>query len=235
MRYSQYSSNKKGNSAFYIILAVCLIVVGVAAWFAFSNMADTSPNVSSDLGTNQVPSKNEYTDNNSSYNNNSNIDTLPDNIIQNPTPTTPTADEVESVPYTESEKSYSMPVNGEILKDFSITALQYSSTYGDMRIHNAVDITCKEGTIVTSCSDGTIQSVEKSTTLGNVVTIDHGDGLIIKYASLNDVTLKSGDSVKSGDKLGHVGTIPNECADQSHLHLEAFKNGKSISILSLFE
>ncbi len=233
MKYSQYSSNKKGNSAFYIILAVCLLVVGVAAWFAFSNMADTTPNVTSNIPSSK-PQTNEYNNNSSSYNNNENI---VDDGIENVIPSEPTADEVVDVPYVEPEpqKSYTMPVNGEILKDFSTSTLQYSATYGDMRIHNAVDIACKDGTIVTSCSDGTVQSVEKSATLGNVVTIDHGDGLVIKYAALNNVSLKSGDAVKGGDNIGTVSTVPSECADQSHLHIEAFKDAKSISILSLFE
>ncbi len=241
MKYSQYSSEKKGNSAFYIILAVCLLVVGVAAWFAFSNMASPTPDTKS-----EAPNQSEYNSNNSSYNSNNSdnnnnnnndnniLNSMPDST-ENMIPSTPTADEAESVPYTEAEKSYHMPVNGEILKDFSTTTLQYSATYGDMRIHNAVDIACKTGTIVTSCSDGVILSVEKSGTLGNVVTIDHGDGLIIKYAALEDVKLKNGDKVNGGDSIGSVGTIPSECSDQSHLHIEAYKNAKSISLLSLFE
>lgn len=232
MNYSENSSKKKGNTAFYIILIVCLVIIGIAAWFAFSNMGNNTPNTESDM------QNSEYNNDNSSYNKNeddigNNIDDGADNMIANE----PTADEVEDVPYTGpvSEKAYTMPVNGDILKDFSTSTLQYSATYGDMRIHSAVDISCKENTIVSACTDGTVQSIEKSATLGNTVTIDHGDGLVIKYAALNNVTLKSGDSVKCGEKLGTVTTVPSECEDQSHLHIEVFKDGKSISILSLFQ
>lgn len=240
MKYSQYSSKKRGNSAFYIILAVCLLVIGVAAWFAFSNMADTTPDVNSNMQNSSTQNNNEYNNNNSSYNENSNNNGIDNNMeqgIQNTIPSTPTVEETEDVPYEEpkQQKSYTMPINGEILKDFSITTLQYSETFGDMRIHNAVDITCKDGTIASACTDGKVQSVEQTATLGTVVTIDHGDGLVIKYAALKDITVKNGDNVKMGDTIGSVTTVPSECAEQSHIHLEAYKDSAPISILSLFE
>jgi len=237
MKYTQYSSNKRGNSAFYIILAVCLLVIAVAAWFAFSKMADTTPEMNSDTNNSSTQNNSEYNDNNSSYTESEKDNGIITPTPQTPTPSTPTSDKAENVPYEEPkpQKVYSMPVTGEILKDFSNNTLQYSTTYGDMRIHNAVDISCKEGTLVTACTDGKIQSVEQSSTLGTVVTVDHGDGLVIKYAALKDLKVKNGDSVKMGDVLGAVTTVPSECADQSHLHLEAFKDSKSISILSLFE
>lgn len=232
MKYTQYSSKKRGNSAFYIILAVCLSVIAIAAWFAFSKMADT-PNTENQ--NNSIQNNSEYNSNNSSYNENSDNDII--TPPQTTVPSTPTAQEPENVPYSEetSEKLYSMPVNGEILKDFSLNTLQYSATYGDMRIHNAVDIACSDGTLVSACTDGKVQAIEQSAALGQVVTIDHGDGLIVKYASLKNLTVKNGDNVKSGDTIGAVSTVPNECADQSHLHIEAYKDGKNISILTIFE
>ena len=49
MNYSENSSKKKGNTAFYIILIVCLVIIGIAAWFAFSNMGNNTPNTESDM------------------------------------------------------------------------------------------------------------------------------------------------------------------------------------------
>ncbi len=241
MKYSQYSRERKGSSAFYIILAVCLLVIGIVAWVAFSNMNDNNADMNSDINNNSQ-NNSEYNNNTPSYNESENgigeeIEDKVDEGINDVIPSEPTADEVESEPYTPPQvvKSYTMPVNGDILKDFNATALQYSATYGDMRIHNAVDITCKEGTLVSACTDGTVQSVEQSPTLGGVITIDHGDGLVIKYASLKDISVKNGDTVKTGDTIGAVSTVPCECEDQSHIHLEAYKNATSISILGLFE
>lgn len=244
MKYSQYSRERKGNSAFYIILAICLLIVGVTAWLAFSSFNDTNTNINPNAKNDTSQNSSEYNSNTSSYNESENQngigqipqDGIDDGINQVP-PTEPTADEVEDEPYTPPEvvKSYTMPVNGDILKEFNATALQYSATYGDMRIHNGVDITCTEGTIVSACTDGTVQSVEQSPTFGGVVTIDHGDGLVIKYASLKDITVKSGDTVSTGDTIGAVSAVPCECEDQSHIHLEAYRSGAGFSILSLFE
>ena len=232
MKYTEDSSQKRGNSAFFIVLAVCLIVIGIAAWAAFSNLADTKPEIDNNSSQNS-----EYNNNNPSYNENTNPNTNQPNGVENVIPTTPTAEEKQDVPVEEPtpRKAYSMPVNGEILKDFSLTALQYSETYGDMRIHGGVDISCKEGTVVTACTDGKVQSVEQTATYGTVVTIDHGEGLVIKYSSLKNLNVKNGDTVKTGDNLGTVTEIPSECTEQSHLHLEAYRNSQPISILSLFE
>lgn len=228
MKYSQYSSKSKGSSAFYIIIAACLVLIGVAAWFAFSRMNnDTKPTPKTSENISSY--EDEYLGNDSSYNE------ITSNISSNIISSQIVNEKAESVPYSNPVKSYSLPINGEILKDFNATALQYSATFGDLRVHNAVDIACSDGTPVAACTDGIVQSVEESLSYGKTVVIDHGDGLVIKYAALKDIIVKNGQKVKMGDKLGSVTTVPCESSDQPHLHIETFKNGKSISILSLFD
>lgn len=233
MTYTPYSSNKKGNYVFYIIIIVALLLIAVVAWIGLSNMSD--PTTDPDTSMNETPNldddnnSQEYESNDSSYNDS--IPSTPDDIISEVMPSTPTDDTVKDEPYT---KSYTMPVNGEILKDFSTDTLQYSQTFGDMRLHPAVDIACKEGTFISSLADGKVLSVEESGTLGNVITLDHGDGLIVKYACVKDAKVKAGSTVKGGDLIGTVGTIPCESSDQPHLHIEATKNGKPVSIMTFF-
>ena len=65
--------------------------------------------------------------------------------------------------------------------------------------------------------------------------IDHGNGITAKYCSVENVTVKSGDKVHSGEIIGAVGTVNNECADQSHIHLEVLKNKQYISPLEILE
>ena len=67
--------------------------------------------------------------------------------------------------------------------------------------------------------------------LGRSVVIEHVGGLTIKYSALEDISVKSGDSVKLGDIIGVVATIPSECNDENHLHIEALKDGKPVSPL----
>lgn len=235
MKYSQYSHKKTGSAVFYIIIAICLIIIGVAAWFAFSRMNDTTPknNISS-IDSKLESKMDEYQSDLDSYNDN--VPNTPSEIIESNT----ASKETEKEEYTSTAekvkvKAYSMPVNGEILKDFSSTALQYSSTYNDMRLHTGVDIACTDGTLVGACTEGTVQEIEDSGNYGKTVVIDHGDGLIIKYCGLKNITVEKGSRVNMSDSIGAVTTIPCESSDQSHLHIEAFENGKSISFLKFFE
>ena len=233
MNYTPYSSNKKGNYVFYIIIVVALIVIAAVAWIGLSNMNDktTDPDTSMiEKPKNDDGNSQEYNSNDSSYN--SSVPENPKDFVSEVLPSTPTDDTVSNEPY---EKSYTMPVNGDILKDFSTDTLQFSQTFGDMRLHSAVDIACKEGTFISALTDGEVLSIEESATLGNVITIDHGDGLIVKYASVKEPKIKAGDKVKSGDLIGEVGTVPSESSEQPHLHLEATKNGKPISVLDFLK
>ncbi len=233
MKYEPYSSNKKGNYVFYIIIIITLVLVAVFAWIGLTQMnkPKPTPNSSIDENTNSNNNSSEYESSPPSYNDN-NTNQTPSDFVSQIVPSTPTNDTVENQPY---EKSYVMPINGEILKDFSNDTLQFSQTFGDMRLHPAVDIAAKEGTFISAITDGKVQSVEENATLGTVITIDHGDGLIIKYAAIKDSKVKKGDTVKTGDLIGAVATIPSESSDQPHLHIEATLNNKPISIMQFFK
>ncbi len=234
MNYEPYSSKKKGNYVFYIIVVVALLLIAIVAWIGLSNISE--PNTDPDTSINETPSldddnnSQEYESNDSSYNDST--PEKPKDFISEILPSTPTDDTVKDEPY---QKSYVMPVNGDILKDFSNTTLQFSQTFGDMRLHPAVDIAAKEGTFVSAITDGKVLSVEESSTLGNIITIDHGDGLIVKYAAIKNAKVKAGSQIKAGDIIGAVGTIPCESSDQPHLHIEATKNNNPISVMDFFK
>lgn len=238
MKYTQYSRKRRSNSAFYIIIALCLVLIGGATWFAVSRIDDNTvlPDTSS-IKSDLEDKTDEYTDDTPSYNENTqsdNMPTIPPDNEGNDTPDQSQPIDRTASNKAEKVKAYTMPVNGEILKDFSTDTLQYSATYNDMRIHAAVDIASAEGTLVSAMTDGKIQNIEDTAEYGKVVTIDHGDGLVIKYAGLKNVTAEKDTSVKMGTSIGAVGTVPCECSDQSHLHIEAFESGKAVSILKFF-
>ncbi len=236
LKYSEgYKDSKKRlGSGFYILIALCLLIIGGAAWFALSNMnEENNPPINND---NNISS--EYKDNSSSY-----TETVPE---ESSTPITSkiTETEVEKEPYnTQSaatsensvEKiSFTMPTEGEILTDYNIGSLQYSKTYGDMRFHNGIDIKCAVGSPIYACSNGKVKSIENNNELGCIVTIEHPNNITVKYASVNEVTLQPNDEVKMGDIIGVSTTIPCECNDEAHIHIEAYINGKQISPLKAF-
>lgn len=229
MKYSESYKNrgKKLGAGFYIIIACGLLIVGGAAWFALSNIGDNgvTPPVSS--GEN-----NSYYDDNSSYNDNITDEPREPIGLENVTQS------VENEPYEapeqeskSSELSFTTPVEGKIIKDYSAVVLQYSATYGDMRIHSGADIACKNGTAVSACTDGVVKEILEDNMLGKTVVIEHTGGLTIKYSALGDISVKAGDSVKLGDIIGVVSTVPSECNDEEHLHIEALKDGKPVSPL----
>ncbi len=229
MKYSQSHRTRKFGAGFYLVIALCLLIIGGAAWFALSRNSDNS-------GT-TVPktpnSSDEYSNNDSSYN-----ESIPE-IIPDDNTATETANPESDVPYSSEETvfdestaiSFTMPVQGDVIKEHSLTQLQYSATYGDMRVHSGIDIACDEGTSVGACGDGTVKSIEQSATLGNTVTIEHAGGITVKYSALENVQIKEGSAVKMGDIIGAVTTVPSECNDKSHLHIEAFADGEAVEPL----
>lgn len=241
MKYSEYHSKSKfkGSAAFYIIIACCLLAIGGASWFAAANISkrssekgESSENPDSSVYT--PPESSNITETPPTDSSSGTVDnTVSDEPYSSESTTSAAAEPEEPVSKPETV-SFSMPVQGEIIKNYSEKELQYSATYGDMRIHTAVDIACEDGTVVSSAANGTVVSVEESASLGTVVTIDHGNSITAKYASLKDVKVKAGDKVTSGDIIGSVTAVPSECADQSHLHLEVYKDGHAASPLSVF-
>ena len=216
-----------GSTGFYAVIACCIIAIGAASWFAVSryNKAKEPENVTSKQRV--ISSENSaYTES---------TESVPEIIMQpvesanNTVTDEPYVSSQETAPTAPAAESFAMPVEGEISKDFSLSQLQYSSTYSDMRLHKGIDISCEKGTDVKSCGEGTVKSVEESASLGNVVVIDHGNCVEIKYCGLGDVAVQSSQTVKTGTVLGVVSEIPCECADQSHLHIEVYKDGAAIA------
>lgn len=226
LKYTEPSDNRKSavNTGLYIIIGLCLLIIGGASWFALSAGNDNSNTQSK----RQNSSKSEYSAPSTSYN---------ESVIDPPYISEPMQESVKDQPYsskteTSSEKktetvAFSMPVQGEIIKHHSDSELQFSATYSDMRLHTGIDIAANNGTSVSACGDGTVKNIELNTTLGNIVTIEHKNRITVKYAGIDNIEVKIGDNVKAGDIIGTVATVPAECADKEHLHLEVYKDAKA--------
>lgn len=211
------------GKGFYVVLAVCMAVIGVAA---YSAMEKTTPQpFIEESGTeenNQIYIPETFEDDSQE------IKLQGDNNQSESNDATDVTDET-------NPPIYIMPIEGTILKHFSPDTLIYSATYNDMRIHTGVDISPTVANVVVSAFSGTVIDVDENTNFGTVITIDHGDGVMLSYCGLKNVTVKNGDIVDSEEILGEIGTVLNESADKPHLHLELMINGEYADPLSLFD
>lgn len=232
MKYyeSKISNVFKGKS-FYFIIALCLIAIGVATWMAFDRISDgqgdpSDMNTTENISSAEAPSVPDRTD-----------DTVSANDVgtdaSEPYESSEAVSSEEPVPIAPVANHFILPINGNIAKQFSSDTLVYSNTYKDMRLHTGIDIIGAAGDIIKSCGNGTVVAVIDDVKLGKYVELDHGNGVVARYCGLDKVSVEEGATVTSGEKLGTLGTVTDECLDETHLHLEFYKDEQPVDPLSL--
>ena len=98
--------------------------------------------------------------------------------------------------------------------------------------HSGIDITVPHGTPIYATADGTVLSADRSLNgYGLLLTIDHGYGLITRYAHLSKSLLEPGQNVKRGDKIALVGNTGRSTGP--HLHYETILGGAPVDPLKL--
>lgn len=99
------------------------------------------------------------------------------------------------------------------------------------KLHKGVDWAAPIGTPVTAAFDGTITSAGDGQGYGNLVVIDHPNGLQSRYAHLDRFAelAKAGQKVRAGDLIGFVGTTG--LSTGPHLHFEVYERGEAVDPL----
>lgn len=147
------------------------------------------------------------------------VQTAPDPGISVQTNTDPT---IAPEPQT-----FILPVQGEIIGSFAEDELIWSTTMQLWQTHPAIDIAAAAGEAVIAAADGTIIDAYSDALYGNIIIIEHDDGSLLKYASLNTLQLTQiGQRIHQGDVISSVGTCSVEAELGAHLHLEYFLEGK---------
>lgn len=99
--------------------------------------------------------------------------------------------------------------------------------------HNGLDMISASGEPVHAAADGVVAEITRSRKgLGNVVTIDHGNGYKTRYAHLADISVSRGRMVRKGARIGDVGVSGNSFAP--HLHYEVLKDSLVLDPVSHF-
>ena len=139
----------------------------------------------------------------------------------------PSALQTESLPASSSAAPAStQPVSGRVLNSYSGDELVYNKTLGDWRTHNGVDYACTQGAAVAAPVAGKVVSAGAEGNWGTVVVLEDAAGRLWRLCGVADPAVKAGDTVAAGQKLGTVGTVGCECAEESHIHVEV-KQGES--------
>lgn len=89
---------------------------------------------------------------------------------------------------------------------------------GRPRPHEGVDFAAPTGTPILAPAPGTVTHAGALGSYGIVVDVDHGDGIVSRYAHLSRASVAKGDEVGRDTKLGRVGSTGRSTGP--HLHYE---------------
>lgn len=123
---------------------------------------------------------------------------------------------------------YIMPVNGEIIMEYSMDMPVYWQTLDQYMTHGGVDIAAPAGTSAAACAAGTITKIWEDDKFGITAEISHGGGITSIYGNLSKEGLtEAGDVLKQGDTVGKIGQSSMfEFDTPAHLHFEIRENGE---------
>ncbi len=95
-----------------------------------------------------------------------------------------------------------------------------------VRHHDGVDFSAPHGSNVKVTGRGVVVGSEYDQYLGNVVKVDHGDGLETWYGHMHERHVDVGDQVERGDVIGLVGSTGRSTGP--HIHYEVRRNGQPV-------
>ena len=227
------------GKGFYIVLFLCVAVIGVSAWSLLTGgdlpSREAEPGIAAaklDPGT---PTGEDA------------VPTVKATPAPTPAPTPdPTPEPTPEpappaqtaapapvqtpAPAAEVRDYYIWPVAGPIENGYSMAVLTFNRTMQDWRTHDGVDIAAELGAQVKALTNGKVAAVYDDDLYGTTVVISHRNGLESIYSNLAAApTVAVGDQVVVGQVIGSVGdTALCETGEVCHLHLAMKKDGVSV-------
>ena len=108
--------------------------------------------------------------------------------------------------------SFVWPAPGKIRRGFA--------PRGASGAHDGIDLIGKKGDPVRAAAPGLVWFAGKEPNLyGNVVILDHGKGWFSAYAKLSKVTVKKGETVRSGERIGLIGNTGSTATTELHFEI----------------
>lgn len=124
---------------------------------------------------------------------------------------------------------------------YPIANARISSRFGNRRDpftqrlarHTGVDMPAPRGTPILASAGGTVRFAGYRSAYGNAVEIDHGDGLVTRYAHAGKVLVRRGQVVLPEQAIATVGSTGRSTGP--HLHFEVLRQGRAVEPLRYLE
>lgn len=114
----------------------------------------------------------------------------------------------------------SRPIDGAVGSGFGFRSDPFS---GRAALHTGLDFPADVGAPIMAAAGGVVRSTDFHAAYGNLLEIDHGNGLTTRYAHTSEILVKAGDLVKRGQIVAQVGTTGRSTGP--HLHFEVMVEG----------
>jgi murein DD-endopeptidase MepM/ murein hydrolase activator NlpD len=112
------------------------------------------------------------------------------------------------------------PVDGPVGSGFGFRIDPFN---GRPALHTGLDYPNNVGTPIHAAAGGVVRAAEAEAAYGMAVEIDHGNGLMTRYAHTSKILVKPGDLIKRGQVIALVGNTGRSTG--AHLHFEVLLDG----------
>ncbi|MDL2226580.1 M23 family metallopeptidase [Deltaproteobacteria bacterium OttesenSCG-928-M10] len=127
-------------------------------------------------------------------------------------------------PKTPGEILNVKPINGVITSKYGPRKLKSAKK---AKLHKGIDLSAKRGTEVKASGEGEVLFSGRRNGYGKVVEIDHGEGLMTRYAHLDNYKVKVGQTISAGTPIGTLGQTGRTTGP--NLHFEVLIEDKPVN------
>jgi len=116
-----------------------------------------------------------------------------------------------------------MPAGHRITSPFGTRPDPFFHRYA---MHTGTDFRARAGTPVPATAPGRVTIAAYTGGYGNMVEIDHGNGIVTRYGHMSEISVAVGDKLRKGDIVGRVGSTGRSTGP--HLHYEVRVDGEPV-------
>jgi murein DD-endopeptidase MepM/ murein hydrolase activator NlpD len=122
-----------------------------------------------------------------------------------------------------------VPVRKPVIGDVDMSSpfgMRMDPFLGRPAVHTGIDLRGEIGEPVRATATGRVSVAGREGGYGNMVEINHGNGLATRYGHLSQIDVKVGQTVRIGEVIGRIGSTGRSTGP--HLHYETRVNGEAI-------